>query len=706
MKEQYKLILNAWNPASDGLLSPIHDANLARLTKTPPFDLRNHLESMEQEGLIERVRVENPDGFNVLITALGRIELGKLRLSQDQSRNDVVKPTAIKIVPKGLRSFDAEDKDFFLELLPGPRRGDGLPESVHFWKVRIEEMDPDKTFSVGVIYGPSGCGKSSLVKAGMLPRLADSVIRIYVEATANDTEARLLRELRKHVLSLPTDLALPESVRALQEGQFDQQAKKFLIVIDQFEQWLHAKGMEAHSELVQALRHCDGNRVQAIVMVRVDFWMALIRFMEEIGVELQQTRNFAAVDLFDVRHAKKILTVFGRAEGALPENLADFTEQQQKFLDQAVSELAQDGKVVSVRLTLFFEMVKTMPWSPTTLREVGGMEGLGVAFLEEKFYSPQADPRYRGHQKAAQSVLKSLLPESGTTIFSNIRSHQALLEVSGYVSRLKKFDELLRILEGELRLIKFTEPERETIEDQPDQQSHGESYYQLTHDYLVPSIRGWLGRKQKETWSGWFELRLAERSALWNVKPENRHLPSALEWTNIRMLTNKKDWTDPQRKMMKRAGRVHGLRGLGLAVLIALVSWGGIEGYGTQRASALVESLQRVGTPDVPAIVKQVSGYRRWADPQLVRVAQGTDAQSREHLHASLALLPVDPSQVDYLFSRLLPATENELPVLRDALKTHQSTLTPKLWTTLESAKPGDASLLPAASALASLLPG
>ena len=26
----------------------------------------------------------------------------------------------IKIVPKGLRSFDAHDADFFLELLPGP----------------------------------------------------------------------------------------------------------------------------------------------------------------------------------------------------------------------------------------------------------------------------------------------------------------------------------------------------------------------------------------------------------------------------------------------------------------------------------------------------------------------------------------------------------------------------------------------------------
>ena len=57
------------------------------------------------------------------------------------------------------------------ELLPGPRDKDGLPESIRFWKHRIEASD-ELTFTVGVIYGPSGCGKSSLVKAGLLPRLA------------------------------------------------------------------------------------------------------------------------------------------------------------------------------------------------------------------------------------------------------------------------------------------------------------------------------------------------------------------------------------------------------------------------------------------------------------------------------------------------------------------------------------------------------
>src|SRR5262249_10708720 len=49
----------------------------------------------------------------------------------------------IKIIPRGLRSFDEHDADFFVELLPGPRDRDGLPDSLQFWKRRIEPIDPD-----------------------------------------------------------------------------------------------------------------------------------------------------------------------------------------------------------------------------------------------------------------------------------------------------------------------------------------------------------------------------------------------------------------------------------------------------------------------------------------------------------------------------------------------------------------------------------
>jgi hypothetical protein len=129
-------------------------------------------------------------------------------------------------VPKGLRSFDEHDADFFLDLLPGPRDRDGLPDSLRFWKARIEEPDADRTFAVGLLYGPSGCGKSSLVKAGLLPRLADRVLVVYVEATAGETEARLLNGVRKRCPALPAKSGLKATLAALRRGKGSRPARR------------------------------------------------------------------------------------------------------------------------------------------------------------------------------------------------------------------------------------------------------------------------------------------------------------------------------------------------------------------------------------------------------------------------------------------------------------------------------------------------
>ena len=174
-----------------------------------------------------------------------------------------------------------------------------------------------------------------------------------------------------------------------------------------------------------------------------------------------------------------------------------------------------------MRLALFAEMVKGKPWTPATLKEVGGTEGVGLTFLEETFSASTAPPEHRLHQKAAQAVLKALLPETGTDIKGQMRSRQELLEASGYANRPRDFDDLIHILDPELRLITPTDPEGSSSEGQ--QTTPSGQYYQLTHDYLVHSLRDWLTRKQRETRRGRAELRLAERSASWNAKPENRH---------------------------------------------------------------------------------------------------------------------------------------------------------------------------------------
>jgi formylglycine-generating enzyme required for sulfatase activity len=615
--------------------------------------------------------------------------------STDQKSDSDQRP--IKIVPKGLRSFDQGDADFFLELLPGPRDRDGLPESIRFWKKKIEQIDPDLTFKVGLIYGPSGCGKSSTIKAGLLPRLGKHVVPVYIEATPEETEARLIKGLHKACPELPRGLGLVDSLAQLRRGRILPPERKVLLVLDQFEQWLHAKRGEQDAELVAALRHCDGEHVQAIVTVRDDFWMAATRFMRDLEIRLLEGENSAAVDLFDLDHARKVLVAFGRAFGKLPENASEILKDQKVFLKESVNGLAEEGKVISVRLALFAEMMKGKPWTPATLREVGGTKGVGVTFLEETFSASTAPPEHRFHQRSAQAVLNALLPDTGTDIKGQMRSRQDLLEASGYANRPRDFDDLIHILDPELRLITPTDPEGSPGER--GQSAPSGQYYVLAHDYLVHSLRDWLTRKQRETRRGRAELRLAERSALWNAKPDNRHLPSPLEWAGIRVLTRRKDWNEPQRKMMRRAGRLHGWRTLGLVVLVSLITWGGIEGYGTLRASALVESLQKVGTPDVPAIVEQLSGYRRWADPRLARALGSTD--DREHLNASLALLPVDPSQADYLGRRLLGIALAELPALRAALAPHRARLTPMLWTELENTGLGDPALLTSAAALA-----
>src|SRR5262249_55921906 len=243
----------------------------------------------------------------------------------------------IRIVPKGLRSFDEQDSNFFLKLLPGPRDRDGLPDSIRFWKRRIEPIDPDLTFKVGLIYGPSGCGKSSLVKAGLLPRLGKHILPVYVEATPDETEARLLKGLQKACPGLRQGLGLVDSLASLRRSRILLPERKVVLVLDQFEQWLHARRGEESTDLVDALRHCDGEHVRAVVRGGDVFGLAASGFMRDLEIGLVEGDNSALVDLFDPRHAKKVLTAFGRAYGALPESPGDLNGDQEAFLDQAIA---------------------------------------------------------------------------------------------------------------------------------------------------------------------------------------------------------------------------------------------------------------------------------------------------------------------------------------------------------------------------------
>jgi formylglycine-generating enzyme required for sulfatase activity len=611
-----------------------------------------------------------------------------------------------KIVPRGLRSFDIRDATYFVRLLPGPTDRNGLPECLRLWKDRAEETDPEKTFGVGLLYGPTGCGKTSLVRAGLWSVLSPDVVPIYIEAAPDQTEARLLKALRRRRPDLDKNLDLTETMRLIREGAPAE--RKICLFIDQFEQWLFGRAIDASAELAQALRHCDGQHVQCVLMVRDDFWLPVSRFMRELEVPLVEGWNSALVDLFDPSHACKVLLEFGRAFGTLPEDRAALTPEQGLFLHDAVSSLAEEGKVVAVRLALFAEMMKRRQWTASALRELGGAEGLGAAFLEETFSGPAAAAEHRLHQAAARGVLAALLPSAGSQIKGNMRSREELLVAAGYEGRGAAFEDLLRVLDGELRLITPTTLDGSAAENAAEQpvqagatgsNSAGEpapaaatGFYQLAHDFLVPSLREWLTRKQRQTWRGRCELRLAEQAAIWNSVPQPRNLPGWIDWISFLIATNPRQRTSAERRMLEVAGRRHPIRILATLGALVAATVGAlalrsdlIEQANAQHAQDLVERIASADVANLPAAIEELAAYRTWADPELRALASRAEPRSKTRLHAGLALLPVDGSQVEYLGQRLYDSTLEEFAALKSALGEHRRELSPDLWKAMHS---------------------
>lgn len=583
----------------------------------------------------------------------------------------------VTLIPKGLRSFDAHDSDFFLALLPGARDRNGYPAIIRFWKTKIEERNPYETFSVGLIYGPSGCGKSSLVRAGLLPRLDADVIPVLISATPDETELQLRKSLGLRCMGIEDDLSLKDAIALVRRGEGIAPEQKLLIVIDQFEQRLHAGNIDGQSELVQALRQCDGARVQCIVMVRDDFWMAATRFMRALDVPLIEDQNSSSVDLFPIHHAKKVLAAFGCAYEALPARNSEMSPEQIAFIDEAVQGLQHDGLVVCVRLALFAEMMKSKEWEPATLRKLGGAEGVGTAFLEESFASSSAPPRHRYHQAAARAVLESLLPEKGTDIKGNVRTREELLQASGYANRPSEFEELLKILDAETRLI--TPMDSEERDDDDGEPSLG---YQLTHDYLVPSLRNWLGRKLRESARGRATLLLKDRTAIWKLTQRSRHLPTLLEWAKIRSLTPRQTWTDTERNMMKKAGMRHGLSA---SMLIVLLAVGTLGTYFLQQQSARqqrqlkadssVNYLAMAEPEKVPQLLQDLNQVPNEATTVLQnRIGEAEDG-SAEKLNLAVGLASVDNHQSEYLFNQITKLTPGQFEMVSEVIQPDEAQL-------------------------------
>lgn len=594
-------------------------------------------------------------------------------------------------LPKGLRSYSAEDADFFLDLLPGPRDRDGLTESILFWKRRICESSRfEAKVPVGIIFGPSGSGKSSFVKAGLLSNIGDDILFVYVEATAVDTEARILKSFTQTLESVPDDISLPELFRGLSKGTWTpNKYRKILLVIDQFEQRLSQGDHFPSSQLVKALRHCEGENLQCLLLSRDDFMMAISRFFDALEMDFREGENAQAIDLFDRKHARMILAKLGRAFEQLPDEPTPLSAEQDAFLDEAVKQLATENQVICVQLVLFAEMFRHRPWTFAELNSVGGVEGTGERFLETTFGPHSHDKRFRLQRESAQRVLQALLPAMGTDIRGAMKPERELLQAARMEESPELFRDLVGSLDGRLKLITRTDPDKVDQLASDSRNSSGPNFfYQLTHDYLVPSIRNWLMREKKSSRSGRAELTFLDKASEWNRSPDPRRLLTTAELFNvfryrkaIPIAANHKAFFDAS---LKHNGWVVGLRSLVLCSIfaLALLLVRQVNEARNDFIRKSVDSLIAASTPE--QIMNELNEVQRLGSASVPEIRQRLIEQDLTEvqqtvLRVAMHRLAEEVSLKD-LLERALEADLFEFALIRNELKLPGDSSTQPLW--------------------------
>jgi hypothetical protein len=157
------------------------------------------------------------------------------------------------------------------------------------------------------------------------------------------------------------DKRLPVVFSRIRRGQI-LSGEKLLIVIDQFEQWLHNRNDYDSHPLTQALRQCDGENLSVLIMVRDDFWMSISQFMSALDTTVQDGVNALGIPLFDRRHARKVLTGFGRALGALPQVGHKMDATQSRFVREAVKQMDENGQIIPIHIAMLAQMMDADSW--------------------------------------------------------------------------------------------------------------------------------------------------------------------------------------------------------------------------------------------------------------------------------------------------------------------------------------------------------
>ena len=496
----------------------------------------------------------------------GKVTDLQLRREQARALADPATPARVsaeEICPfKGLASFEPVDAEYFF----------GRERLVAELVARL----------VGVrflgIVGPSGSGKSSVLRAGLLPALAEGVLpgsERWRRLLLRPGE-RPLDELRRALVSGARD-PLVEALEALPANE------RLLLLVDQLEELFTACRSEAErtafaDTLALAAADPEGRAV-VVVALRADFYG---RFAAYPGLAELLGANHVLVGPMQASELRRVVELpAGRVELRVEPELAD------ALVDDVEGEPGA-LPLLSTALLELWQKRQDNALAFAAYRESGGVHG-AVARLAEGTYARIPDAR----KPLVRAIMLRLVGEGEGD--APVRRRAPLAELD--LERNEDVAEVLAAL-ADSRLV--------TV---------GEGSLEVAHEALLrewPRLREWIeedaeGRRLRRS--------ITQAATEWDAAGRDpgelyrgARLAAALEWTADHVLdlnelerafvTESREISEQETKRARRTNRR--LRALltGVAVLLAAAIAGGIFAViqrGEARDAETAQLAQRLG---------------------------------------------------------------------------------------------------------------
>jgi WD40 repeat protein len=503
---------------------------------------------------------------------------------------------------KGLASFEPVDADYF------------------FGRERLVAELVARLVGAGFlgIVGPSGSGKSSVLRAGLLPALAEGVLpgsggwrRLLLRPGE-----RPLEELRRVLVSGAKD-PLAEALDSLPANG------RLLLAVDQLEELFTACRSEAEraafaDTLARAVADPDGRAV-VVVSLRADFYG---RFSAYPGLAEILGANHVLVGPMQASELRRVVELPAgrvglRVEPELTDALIDDVEGEPgalPLLSTALLELWQERQDNVLTLTAY--------------RESGGVHG-AVARLAEGTYGRIPDSR----KQLVRGIMLRLVGEGEGD--APVRRRAPLSELD--LERNEDVADVLATL-ADSRLI--------TI---------GEGSVEVAHEALLrewPRLREWI---EEDSEGRRLRRHITQAATEWDAAGRDQgelyrgaRLAAALDWSADHALdvnelerefvTESRDASEKETKRVKRTNRR--LRGLlaGVAALLAAAVAGGIFAAIQRLEARDAETGQLAQRLGAQALVEEDFDLSLLLARQAVAIAD--TAQTRGYLLASLRRSP------------------------------------------------------------------